>query len=111
LNKPDVELNAEVKSRWLRFGKVPPNEIRFPGYSEGKSMSETERVNLPDKVEEDVTYRDSLIRLRSAGNLIGDESTHGEDAETDKGVEAQAVARAIRDTRADNGDSRREERR
>jgi hypothetical protein len=111
LKKPDVELNAEVKSRWLRFGKVPPNEIRFPGYPEGKSMSETERVNLPDKVEEDVTYRDSLIRLRSAGNLIGDESAHGEDAEADKGVEAQAVARAIRDTRADNGDSRREERR
>ena len=90
MKKHDVELNAEVKSRWLRFGKVPPNEIRFPGYPEGKSMSGTERVNLPDKVEENVTYRDSLIRLRSAGNLIGDESTHREDAETDKGTEAQA---------------------
>jgi hypothetical protein len=111
LKKPDVELNAEVKSRWLRFEKVPPNEIRFPGYPESKSMSGTERVNLPDKVGEDVTYRDSRIRLRSAGNLIGVESTHGEDAESDKGVEAQAVARAIRDTRADNRDSRREERR
>ena len=90
MNKPDVELNAEVKSRWLRFRKVPPNEIRFPGYPEGKSMSGTERVNLPDKVEEDVTYRDSRIRLRSAGSLICDESTYGEGAEMDKGVEAQA---------------------
>ena len=90
MKKPDVELNAEVKSRWLRFRKVPPNEIRFPGYPEGKSMSGTERVNLPDQVEEDVTYRDSRIRLRSSGNLIGEESTHGEDAETDNGAEAQA---------------------
>jgi hypothetical protein len=88
LKKPDVELNAEVKSRWLRFGKVPPNEIRFPGYPEGKSMSGTERVNLPDKVEKDVTYRDSRIRLRSAGSLIGDEPS--EDAEMDKGAEAHA---------------------
>ena len=90
MNKPDVELNAEVKSRWLRFGKVPPNEIRFPGYPEGKSMSGTERVNLPDKVEKDVTYRDSRIRLRSAGSLVDDESTPGKDGKRDREAEAQA---------------------
>ena len=109
MKKPDVELNAEVKCRWLRFEKVPPNEIRFPGYPEGKSMSGTERVNLPDKVEEDVTYRDSLIRLRSAGGLIGDESTHGEDAETDKGAEAQAWL-GLSETRERTTETREERR-
>ena len=109
MNKPDVELNAEVKARWLRFEKVPPNEIWFPGYPEGKSMSGTERVNLPDKVEEDVTYRDSLIRLRSAGSLMGDESTHGEDAETDKGAEAQAWL-GLSETRGRTTETREERR-
>jgi len=109
LKKPDVELNAEVKSRWLRFRKVPPNEIRFPGYPEGKSMSGTERVNLPDQVEEDVTYRDSRIRLRSSGNLIGEESTHGEDAETDNGAEAQAWL-GLSETRERTTETREERR-
>jgi hypothetical protein len=90
LKRPDVELTAEVKSRWLRFEKVPETEIRFPGYPEDQSVSGTERENLPREVEEDVTYRDSLIRLRSAGSLVGDESTPGEDGKRDREAEAQA---------------------
>jgi len=90
LKKPDVELTAEVKSRWLRFEKVPETEIRFPGYPEDETVSETERENLPREVQKDVTYRDSRIRLRSAGSLIGDKSTHGEDAGKDIGSQAQA---------------------
>jgi hypothetical protein len=90
LKRPDVELTAEVKSRWLRFDKVPETEITFPGYPEEQSVSGTERENLPREVEEDVTYRDSLIRLRSAGSLAGDESTPGEDGKRDREAEAQA---------------------
>jgi len=82
VRRPDVELTAEVKSRWLRFEKVPETEIRFPGYTEDESVSETDRKNLPEEVEEDVTYRDSRIRLRSAG-LLGDEPTPGEDGKRD----------------------------
>jgi hypothetical protein len=78
LRKPDVELIAEVKSRWLRFEKVPETEIRFPGYSEDESVSGTERENLPEEVRKGVTYRNSRIRLRSAG-LLGDEPIHDED--------------------------------
>ena len=78
LKGPDVELTADVKSRELRFEKVPETEVRFPGYPEDETVSGTERKNLPGEVEEDVTYRDSRIRLRSAGSLIGDESTPGE---------------------------------
>jgi hypothetical protein len=71
LTGPDVELTAEVKSRWLRFEKVPETEVRFPGYPEDESVSGTERENLPGEVQIDVTYRDSRIRLRSAGLTSG----------------------------------------
>jgi len=78
LRRPDVELTAAVKSRWLRFEKVPETEIRFPGYSEDESMSGTERENLPGEVRKGVTYRNSRIRLRSSG-LLGSEPIHDED--------------------------------
>jgi hypothetical protein len=87
LKRPDVELTADVKSRELRFEKVPETEVRFPGYAEDKSVSGTERENLPGEVEEDVTYRDSRIRLRSAG-LIGEESTFGRDGMRDREADA-----------------------
>jgi len=90
LKRQDVELTAEVKSRWLRFEKVPETGIRFPGYPEDQSVSGTERENLPREVEEDVTYRDSRIRLRSAGRLVGGESTPGKDGKRDREAEAQA---------------------
>jgi hypothetical protein len=90
LKRPDVELTAELKSRWLRFEKVPETEITFPRYPEDQSVSGTERENLPREVEEDVTYRDSRIRLRSAGSLVGDESTPGKDGKRDREAEAQA---------------------
>jgi hypothetical protein len=90
LKRPDVELTAEVKSRWLRFEKVPETDIAFPGYPEDQSVSGTERENLPREVEEDVTYRDSRIRLRSAGSLVDDESTPGKDGKRDREAEAQA---------------------
>lgn len=90
LKRPDVELTAEVKSRWLRFEKVPETEIRFPGYTGDQSVSGTERENLPGEVEEDVTYRDPLIRLRSAASLVSDESIPGKDRKRDREAEAQA---------------------
>ena len=90
LKRPDVELTAEVKSRWLRFEKVPETEIRFPGYPEDQSVSGTERENLPREVEEDVTYRDSRIRLRSAASLVIDESIPGKDRKKDREAEAKA---------------------
>jgi hypothetical protein len=69
LKRPDVELTAEVKFRKLRFDKVPETEVLFPGYLERETVSGTERKNLPEEVEEDVTYRDARIRYRGAGEL------------------------------------------
>jgi hypothetical protein len=85
---PDVELTADVKSRELRFEKVPETEIRFPGYPEDETVSGTERKNLPGEVVEDVTYRDSRIRLRSAARLGGDEPALGKDGSRGRAAQA-----------------------
>ncbi len=84
LKGPDVELTADVKSRELRFEKVPETEIRFPGYPEDETVSGTERKNLPGEVDKDETYRDSRITLRSAGRPGGYEPPSGR---TEAGVE------------------------
>jgi hypothetical protein len=67
--RPDVELTADVKSRELRFEKVPETGVYFPGYPEEESASGTDRENLPRRVKKSVVYRDSLVRLRSAAQL------------------------------------------
>lgn len=70
IENPDVEISARVKSRELRFEKVPETETRFPGSSERRSISGTERENLPEKVRSGVTYRNSTVRLRIASKLL-----------------------------------------
>jgi len=68
-NDPDIEFTAAVKVRELRFEKAPENEVRFQGHPERESVSGTERENLPDEVEEDVTYRDARVRLKIASKV------------------------------------------
>jgi hypothetical protein len=66
---PDIELAAVVKARKLRFRKVPETEVRFSGHAERESVSGTERENLPENVEPDITYRNPRVRLRIATRL------------------------------------------
>jgi hypothetical protein len=51
-----------VKARELRFEEVPETEVRPP--------AQTDRENLPEEVEPDVTYRNPRIRLRIASALV-----------------------------------------
>jgi hypothetical protein len=62
-----------VKARELRFEEAPDPEVRFWGGTERNSISRTERKNLPQKVREDVTYRDTSVRLRIDSELAGGE--------------------------------------
>ncbi|HET7480090.1 MAG TPA: hypothetical protein VFJ72_11305 [Rubrobacteraceae bacterium] len=66
---PDIEITAGVKTRRLRFEKVPETEVRFRGYPDRESVSGTDRENLPDRVERGVTYRDARVRLRIASEI------------------------------------------
>jgi hypothetical protein len=66
---PDIEILADVKAERLRFEEVPDTEVRFRGYPERRSVSGTERENLPDEVERNVVYRDIKVSLRIASEL------------------------------------------
>ena len=56
--RPDIEIGAAVKARKLRIDSVPDSDTRY----EGDWTSVSERKNLPDEVEEGVTYSDVEIR-------------------------------------------------
>ena len=66
---PEIEVTAGVKSRELRFEKVPETKVEFHGHPERASASGTERENLPESVERDVDYKDAGLRLRIASEV------------------------------------------
>jgi hypothetical protein len=63
---PDVEIGATAKAKRLRFEERPESEVEFTGESIAESDSGSERENLPDEVEPNVTYRDVRIGWRAA---------------------------------------------
>ena len=65
----DIEFSANVKARELRFEEVPETEVRFWGHPERNSVSVNERKNLPEEVQQGVTYRDVSVRLHIASEL------------------------------------------
>jgi hypothetical protein len=67
-DRPDVELGATVKAKRLRFERVPETEVTFEG-SPHDSTSGSERENLPDEVEPEVTYRDVRVKWRAAARI------------------------------------------
>lgn len=67
---PDVSIAAAAKVRELRFEEVPGTEVRFHGSSESRSGTESERENLPERVERNVVYRDARIRYRAAARAV-----------------------------------------
>ncbi len=68
MTEPDIEIGAVVKARKLRFKTVPETEVRAGG-EPAVGGSHTERENLPEQVEPEVTYRDVTVRWRAAARL------------------------------------------
>lgn len=67
----DVEITAGARVRKLRFEEAP--EVRTRGSPGSEFASGSDRDNLPDRVEPDVTYRDASIRWRAASKLVIDQ--------------------------------------
>jgi hypothetical protein len=67
--EPDIEFEATVRSRKLRFGSPPEAEVSVHGSPGHESAIETERRNLPEEVAAGHTYRNAWVRLRVAGRL------------------------------------------
>lgn len=63
---PDLEIGTSVRADRLRFGKRPHARVEFRGDSLAESHSGSERENLPDEVEPDVTYRNVRAGWRAA---------------------------------------------
>ncbi len=74
MTEPDIEIGAVVKARKLRFEIVPETEVQAGG-EPAVGGSQTERENLPERVEPGVTYRDVTVRWRAAARLeVADEA-------------------------------------
>ena len=73
-NDPDVEaadiaIIANITAEELRFEAVPNTSVEFLDKSKNQTIWETQRFNLPDKLEPGVTYRNIGIRLKITSRL------------------------------------------
>ena len=70
LGNADITVNASVRARQLRFGELPQTRTEFSGTPGHESASGSDRVNLPQRVEKDVTYRHVQVYYRLASALL-----------------------------------------
>ena len=66
----DITFTAEVRARQLRFGEAPETRTEFTGFPAYESASGSDRGNLPERVETDVTYRDVRVYYWLAAKVI-----------------------------------------
>jgi hypothetical protein len=66
---PDVEIAAALKADEVRFDCTPKVDVVPYANTPGSVEHESERDNLPEQVEEGVTYRDVGVRWRVAVRL------------------------------------------
>ena len=60
----DLAITSTVTARELRFRVVPNSKIEFSGSPARTTGWQTERVNVPAKVQPGVTYRDIGVHLQ-----------------------------------------------
>lgn len=65
----EILFSAKVKADELRFNTAPENRVVFTGDAAVESTSGSTRTNLPDEVEEHVTYRDVEIHYAIEAKL------------------------------------------
>jgi len=65
----DITFTARVRARQLRFGELPQTRTEFSGTPGHESASGSDRANLPQRVEKDVTYHHIRVNYRLASAL------------------------------------------
>jgi pyruvate/2-oxoglutarate dehydrogenase complex dihydrolipoamide acyltransferase (E2) component len=73
VGNPDIDFSASVKARELRFEEEPQTEVRFWGSPKRNSVSVNERKNLPEQVQQGVTYHNVSVQSRIASELVSPE--------------------------------------
>ncbi|WP_433473773.1 hypothetical protein ACQPZP_33945 [Spirillospora sp. CA-142024] len=64
-----IRFTANVKADELRFDEAPESSVVFTGDAADESTSGSTRTNLPDEVEENVTYRDVQVHYKIEAKL------------------------------------------
>lgn len=79
--EPDVSFTARVVGRRLRWHDGPRTSVSFHGSPGYRSVSESDRLGLPDRVRAGHTYRDITVDYRFACALPDSEAAEnpGED--------------------------------
>jgi hypothetical protein len=67
--QPDIAILATVRAKELRFSAVPNVTVTFADQARNATVWTTDRENLPDRVQPNVTYRDIGIRLTITSTL------------------------------------------
>jgi hypothetical protein len=67
--RADVEIGARVEAEELVFRREPWTRVVHWAGPEGESASGSDRVNLPERVEARVTYREVRVDWRVAAAL------------------------------------------
>ena len=65
----DILFTARIQADELRFEVAPESSVEFTGDASAESSSGSARTNLPDEVDEHVTYRDVQIDYAIAAKL------------------------------------------
>ena len=69
---PDISITARVRARELRFERVPNVDVKVTASINGVAgvtVDRSDRQNLPEKVQPNVTYRDVGIILTITSTL------------------------------------------
>jgi hypothetical protein len=67
--EPDVEMSFSVRAEELRFDRKPYVDVVAFADSPAAAQLQSERDNLPDKIEPGVTYRNVAVCWRAAAWL------------------------------------------
>lgn len=84
--KPDVDVSTKVAAKEMRFGTVPEVRVWFDGEPGQVSQIWSERENLPEEIEPEITYRDFEVRWSTAARIV--HPTDPEEVEKAAGEEA-----------------------
>ncbi|WP_433503719.1 hypothetical protein ACQP04_29090 [Pseudonocardia halophobica] len=63
-SSPDISFTATVQAQQMRWDEVPDVHVTFTGSPGFESVSESDRINLPDSVRAGETYRNVRVDYR-----------------------------------------------
>jgi hypothetical protein len=67
--EPDLELKISLRAQEVQFECKPEVVVEAYADSPATAESQSERENLPDKLEPGITYRDFAVRWRAVARF------------------------------------------